>query len=549
MRKGVTLARAVSIAAAVAVVGGTGSAVPASAQDYVPISGAGSTWSANAIDNWRRNVQKSNIVVNYQASGSTDGRNQFKNGTVDFGVSEIPYGQRDSFVIGDAPPSRGYAYMPIVAGGTAFMYNLVIGGRRVTNLRLSGGVITKIFTGVIKRWNDPAIRTDNPGLELPARAIVPVVRSDGSGTTAQFTLWMATEHPDLWNAYCRKLNKPTPCGLTSFYQFRPQDGIIGRALSTGVAGYVQQSNAEGAITYVEYSYAINANFPVVKVLNRAGYYIEPKAENVAVALLSAQINQNKGSVAYLTQKLNNVYRSKDARAYPLSSYSYMILPTTEESGFTKAKGATLGAFAYYFLCEGQQQADVLGYSPLPINLVEAGLERVREIPGVVRRNINIAGCNNPTFSRDGSNTLAKNAAQPSACDKKGSVQSSAGSGGARQETPVRASARCKTEGGSSSDGGSNPTTGADPSATVAPGASTNPTGAAVDPDTGEVLGAAGEGSGEQVDALPVSLADERGWGVRHTLMLLASVLLVGLIFGPPALAYALRARNRAGSGR
>ena len=77
--------------------------------------------------------------------------------------------------------------MPIVAGGTSFMYNLKIGGKRVTNLRLSGETLAKIFTGGITTWNDPAIEADNPGSTLPARKIVPVVRSDGSGTTAQLT--------------------------------------------------------------------------------------------------------------------------------------------------------------------------------------------------------------------------------------------------------------------------------------------------------------------------------------------------------------------------
>ena len=114
------------------------------------------------------------------------------------------------------PPARGYAYMPIVAGGTSFMYNLKIGGARSPTCGCPATVIAKIFTGVITKWNDPAITADNPGLSLPARRIVPVVRSDGSGTTAQFTTWMSQEYPGLWNAYCAKADrKSTPCGVTS----------------------------------------------------------------------------------------------------------------------------------------------------------------------------------------------------------------------------------------------------------------------------------------------------------------------------------------------
>src|SRR6185503_17227916 len=104
-----------------------------------------------------------------------------------------------------------------VAGGTSLMYNLKIGTKRVDNLRLSGDVVAKIFTGVIKLWSDPAIKADNPKLNLPARKIIPVVRSDGSGTTAQFMLWMSKQYPGIWNAYCAKAGRATPCGLTSFY--------------------------------------------------------------------------------------------------------------------------------------------------------------------------------------------------------------------------------------------------------------------------------------------------------------------------------------------
>src|SRR5439155_6127353 len=103
------------------------------------------------------------MQINYSGTGSSDGRNQFRNGTVDFAVSEIPYGLTDGKVY-DSPPDRGYAYMPIVAGGTSFMYNLKIGGKQVTNLRLSGDVLAKIFTGKITMWNDPAIAEDNPQL-------------------------------------------------------------------------------------------------------------------------------------------------------------------------------------------------------------------------------------------------------------------------------------------------------------------------------------------------------------------------------------------------
>ncbi|WP_329532667.1 phosphate ABC transporter substrate-binding protein PstS [Streptomyces sp. NBC_01450] len=535
---------------------------------YVKISGSGSTWSANAIEQWRRNVRQQGMTVNYASVGSSVGRTQFANGTSDFGVSEIPYGLKE-FGTTDTPPQRKYAYMPIVAGGTSFMYNLKIGGNRVTNLRLSGEVLSKIFTGKLTMWNAPEIRADNPKLALPARRIVPVIRSDGSGTTAQFTLWMSKQYGTLWNDYCRRAGKPTPCGLTSYFPNIPGSGFVAQSGSLGVAGYTKQPQAEGAITYVEYSYARNAGFPVVKVLNKSGYYVEPTASSVAVALTQAQINNDSRSANYLTQNLDGVYTYGDRRTYPLSSYSYMIVPTKEEMGFTKAKGATLSAFDNYFLCEGQQLADRLGYSPLPINLVQAAMEQVRRIPGAVSDDINIKNCNNPTFSSDGKNLLAQNAPYPAACDKKGSDQCATGTGGAKQSTAPSGSG---TSGGGSGSGGSGTTGGSGTSggsgstggsgATGAAGTTTGGSGTAggtggtdgttaggvVDPDTGQVLGGGGGTGDTSVAASPVSLGTGDALGLRTALMALSAVLLIGVVVGPPLIGRMMshRARRKGG---
>ena len=578
---------------AMAVLAGVGlSASPASADTYVPISGAGSTWSQNAIDQWRRNVNQYGLRVNYAGTGSSDGRNQFRNGTVDFGVSEIPYGLTDNNVV-DNPPTRPYAYLPIVAGGTSFMYNLKVGGKQVTNLRLSGQTLSKIFTGAITSWADPAINADNPGLVLPARKIVPVVRSDGSGTTAQFTAYMSKQYPDVWNAYCAKAGRATPCGLTSFYPVIPGSGFTAQSGSLGVSGYVSQSANEGTINYVEYSYALNAGFPVVKLLNQSGYYVEPTAQSVAVALLSAQIDETPTSPTYLQPNLVPVYNSTDKRAYPMSSYSYMIVPTATTDTFSADKGKTLGAFAYYFLCEGQQQAPVLGYSPLPINLVQSGLNQVRKIPGVVAENVDITKCNNPTFSSDGTNTLAITAPSPAPCDQQGPYQCSTGTAGAANTpTAVLASAIPPTGAAAAPTSGTGTTTsstkpspgstkpspgstkpsagstqkptpgqtaaGAGPGSTK-PGTATTlpsagPAGAtgsagppAVDPDTGATAGTEGQAqttsSDQAVVAQPVSFASSSGWQTQYTLMLLAVALLVGVTVGPPLVARALGNRG------
>ncbi|MGH3685835.1 MAG: phosphate ABC transporter substrate-binding protein PstS [Pseudonocardiaceae bacterium] len=536
--------RGAALLAVLAIVAGTPALFApgaGAAAGFVPISGSGSTWSSNAIDQWRRNVANLyGITVNFAATGSTQGRNDFRTGLVDFAVSEIPYGLTDGGVLDPKPP-RGFGYMPIVAGGTSFMYNLKIGNKRVTDLRLSGDTITKIFTQQITNWADPAIKDDNPGLALPNRKIVPVVRADGSGTTAQFTAWMASQYGGQWDNYCHQAGKNiTPCGFTSFY---PANGLNNKAGSQGVAGFVSQDSSEGAITYVEYSYARNAGFPVVKVLNKANYYVEPKATSVAVALLKAKINPSD-----LTSDLSQVYVNDDPRAYPLSSYSYMIIPKDTTANFNNEKGRTLSEFAYYFLCEGQQQADALGYSPLPVNLVAAGVDQVGQIPGSTHKlnSTNLSSCHNPTVSPDGTNLLAKNAAQPDPCDRKGAgATCAAGPGGTAQTSA--------SGGGAASAGGSSGAGTGGTSSAAGGGASTNGTvsgsGAAtgtIDPDTGQAVGGAalaGGAGSSGVSAVPVSVdvADHRR---QMVLASLAAVLLLGLIIGPPLVARTMR--NQAG---
>ena len=243
--------------------------VPAAqAASYVPISGAGSTWSQVAIDAWRADVRASGVVVNYAGTGSTDGRSQYIQDTVDFADSEIPFQNPPEPGQQAEVPSRPYAYLPIVAGGTSFMYNLTVGGQRVTDLRLSGTTLAKIFTGAITRWSDPAITKDY-GKKLPDIPIIPVVRSDGAGASAQFTLYMQNQAPSIYCPFIRsKLHlSGSACPSVSFYpsfgNSKAQNG------SNGVANYVSASYGAGAIGYVEYAYAKRLNFPVVSLLNAA----------------------------------------------------------------------------------------------------------------------------------------------------------------------------------------------------------------------------------------------------------------------------------------
>ena len=489
-RKAPVLTRTVTLLAALAVFSTSlllGAAPRAAAADYRRISGAGSTWSSNAVDSWVSNVRQYGMTIDFDAQGSSYGRNQFKNGATDFAVTEIPYGLTDGGQF-DAPPPWPTAYLPIVAGGTAFMYNLKINGKRVTNLRLSGDVIAKIFTGQITRWNDPVVQADNPGLKMPDVAVRPVVRSDGSGTTAQLTTWMSKRQQSTWDAYCVKSPRRTPCGMTSFYPLLGGSTWQALGTSVAVANAVATDSNVGAITYVEYSYALNSGFPVVKMLNSAGYYVEPNGRNVSVALEKAQIS------ADLTQNLDAVYDNSLPNAYPLSSYSYMAVHTSEVGTFTAEKGKTLAAFGYYFLCEGQKQADQLGYSPLTRQLVQSAFEQFAKVPGSEARAFDASKCSNPTFGAGDSNPYAAGAPAPQDCDKKdGAAQCGTGTGGAAQ-TPTQTGSSTGGSTGGTSGGAAAATTGGT-SSTGGTGGTRTTTGTSSSGGTGGATGSKGAKTG------------------------------------------------------
>ena len=182
--------------------------------------------------------------------------------------------------------------------------------------------------------------------------------------------------------------------------------MVSQAGSDQVMNTIKGFAGNGMIGYVEYSYPINADYPVVKVENKAGYFVEPTQYNTAVALTKAKINQDKSSQLYLTQILDGVYSNADPRAYPISSYSYMIIPTgADDPRMSTAKRQTLADFMYYSLCAGQTKAGPYGYSPLPLNLVQAGFEQLAKLKKADAKvdltDRDVRSCNNPTF--DGKN--------------------------------------------------------------------------------------------------------------------------------------------------
>lgn len=459
-------------------------AAQATAQ-YVPISGGGSADSGNLLDTWARHLDRLGIRINYAGIGSSDGRREFSQETVDFAVTEIPYGVDDAVGGSDLLPARPFSYIPVAGTATAFAYNLSIGSERVTNLRLSPATLAGIFTGSITRWDDAAIARDNPYLALPGRTIVPVLRSDGAGSSYQLTRWLASEAPHAWDAYCTRagIAFTGSCGPTSFIP-RGATSVV-QSGTFGVAGYVRATS--DTITYVDYATVLQTGLPAVKLRNAAGYFVEPTAPAVSIALRDVEVNTDASDPAtYLTQESEGAYRSADPRAYSLSAYTYAVIPTSESGRFSAAKGRTLGAFLSYAVCEGQQVTLQLGHAPLPLDLVTAGFDQIQRIPGVERAAFDPAACGNPTFDRDGVDTIARDAPQPPPCDLPGPVQCLTGTGG-RADTPTPISRPAPPTATSSSTTGTS-TTGTSSTGTTTTGTGTTTTSGTLSTTSGATTG-------------------------------------------------------------
>jgi len=387
------------VAAAAAVLTGVGlvglaAAGPAAARtdSYVTINGSGSSWAEVAIDQWSQDVQRKGITVNFNPDGSAQGLQDYIQGQDDFAASDIPFrAGRDKLAgLGPQHVRYGFSYAPDVAGGTTFMYHLDVGGHQITNLRLTGPLIVKIFTGKIRNWDNPEI-TRVYGHQLPDIPITPVIHSEGSGDNFFLTRWMATEFPHQWNAFCAKVTHGRvrkDCGPSESYPTSGWGNVKPENGSSNVAIYITSSHGNGAIGYLEYAYALNSHYPVVRLRNPAGRYVLPTAANVTVALTAAQINENPRSPQFLQQNLDHVYTFRDPRSYPLSSYSYLVVPRTgrkpKPPTFSRAKGRTLSTFLVYLLCPAaQRELPPLGYAKLPPNLVRGGLLVARQIPGHV----------------------------------------------------------------------------------------------------------------------------------------------------------------------
>ena len=522
--------------------GSTGPGTPAASADEL-IEGTGSSWSYNAMHQWTTDEARYGVNVQFTPLSSGQGRSDFAAYQNDFANSDIPFQGTDPLT-GQADTSNGraFAYIPIVAGGTSFMYQLYQGKNQITNVRLSGQTITKIFTGKITMWNDPQITADMNGHALPAKKIQVVVESNGSGTTAQFTDWMAKQYPALWSAYAGQDKS------TSYYPVNASN-ITAENGDAAVSEAISSPGYDGAIGYLQYSYPLAKNYPVVKVENSAGYFSTPTPYNAAVALTQAKINTANPNdpTTYLTQDLTNVYANPDPRSYPLSSYSYSIIPIDpNDRRIDTGKAKTFADFAYYFLCQGQDSMPTLGYSPLTINLVQdafAQVARFSHIQPADIQNRDATTCNNPTYypQDPAKNRLAEIDPAPQACDRVGQGPCGTSTAGQTANTPGGGPGG---SGGGSGTGGTGANTGgANPSAT-------NGTGTGIDPETGLPYGQGGSnGSGDgSNDASSTELAAFRSSGMNTVFGALAAVEVVLVLLVPAFVARAISRRRARDNG-
>ena len=301
------------------------------------VTGAGSTFVYPVLAAWAADYKKQGgSDINYQSIGSGGGITQVKAGTVDFGATDQP-------LASDELARSNLAQFPIVIGGIVPVVNLT--GVAPGKLRLTGPLLADIFAGKVKKWNDAAIAQVNPGVALPAADIAVVHRSDGSGTTFNFTHYLSQVSPT-WKAgpgEGKSVNWPS--------------GVGGKG-NEGVAGYVKQ--IPNSIGYVEYAYALQSKMNAASLQNAAGTFVAPSAASFSSAAESADWKNAKDFNLVMTN-------APGANAWPLTATTFILLPKQPKD---KAKSDAAMAFFRYALQKGQAQANKLDYVPLPAALVQ-----------------------------------------------------------------------------------------------------------------------------------------------------------------------------------
>jgi phosphate transport system substrate-binding protein len=301
------------------------------------ITGAGSTFVYPVLSAWAEDYRtQSGVKVNYQSIGSGGGISQVEAGTVDFGATDQPLSPEEL-------AKNNLVQFPAIVGGIVPVVNIT--GMTPGKLKLTGPILADIYQGKVKTWNDPEIVKANPGVSLPAAQITPVHRSDGSGTTFNFTHYLAQVSP-AWKS------GPGEGKTVSWV------GGVGGKGNEGVANYVKQ--IPNSIGYVEYAYVIQNKMTYALVQNAAGNYVSPSADSFSAAAASADWANAKDFDLVMTN-------APGAQAYPITASTFVLLPKQPKD---KAKSDAAIAFFKFALEKGQAQANKLDYVPLPDTIVK-----------------------------------------------------------------------------------------------------------------------------------------------------------------------------------
>ncbi|VEP12380.1 phosphate transporter subunit; periplasmic-binding component of ABC superfamily [Hyella patelloides LEGE 07179] len=301
----------------------------------VSLTGAGASFPAPLYQRWfaEYNKQNPNVQVTYQSVGSGAGVEQFTQKTVDFGASDVAMKDEEMAAV-----DQGVVLLPMTAGSIVLAYNLP----DIEGLQLSRQVYTDILLGKITKWNDPAIASINPDVQLPDTDITVVHRSDGSGTTGVFTQHLAAISPEWEQKVGSGKTVEWPTGLGA----KGNEGVTAQILQT-----------EGSIGYIEYGYAKQQEIPTASLENQAGNYIAPSSESASQALSAATLPENLR--AFVTDP-------EGEDSYPIVTYTWIL---AYENYDDPEKLNAFKEVINWSLTEGQAYAEELGYIPLPENVV------------------------------------------------------------------------------------------------------------------------------------------------------------------------------------
>jgi phosphate transport system substrate-binding protein len=320
-----------------------GTATPEAA---ATLNGSGSSFQKQfqeaAIESFKKVNPK--VTINYGAGGSGKGRQDFGDMVTDFGCSDAAYKDADLAKV----KGGDFLYVPILLGAITVSYNV----EGVDKLQLSPETIARIFQRDIKKWNDPAIAADNAGVKLPDADIVVAHRSDGSGTTDQFTKFLDLAANGTW-----KLKS----GSTVEW---PADSQAGNG-NGGVAQLVKST--PGAIGYVDLPDAKASGLKYASIKNQAGKFIAPSSESAQAAGEGIEVAANLTYVAV---------NAKGDAAYPITAPTWCMIYTKPAD---KVKGAALKSYFRYMVTDGQKLATELDFAPLPKSLADKAVAELDKV--------------------------------------------------------------------------------------------------------------------------------------------------------------------------